>query len=223
MSDCATPADSRPSWASGNSTSRVSAAAGISWPSSQTCDDDRPWRAAATKFDLACSNGIDRLISGNLAGTDRISPIHSAALAISSVVLGPDGRTRFSMRRCGTGPSGSLRDAVAPAVPAPDRAGVQAERRELRDASGVELGDRIDVVVGREQRPEPGDVLLVQVGDRRRDPRVAEAHPGRPFPHVVARPARVRRLLEHRDSGLGPQPLAEQQRAVRGARERRAG
>ena len=63
-------------------------------------------RAAATKFDLACSNGIDRLISGNLAGTDRISPIHSAALAISSVVLGPDGRTRFSMRRCGTGPSG---------------------------------------------------------------------------------------------------------------------
>ena len=82
----------------------MSVAAGYSSPSSHTCVDDSPWRAAATKFVRACSKAIERLISGWSSGTERISPSHRAALATSSIVLGPDGRMRFSMRRCGTSP-----------------------------------------------------------------------------------------------------------------------
>ena len=45
---------------------------------------------------------IDLQLPDKYVRSDSISPMKNAALAISSVVVGPDGRARFSMRRCAT-------------------------------------------------------------------------------------------------------------------------
>ncbi len=116
------------------------------------------------------------------------------------------------MRRCGTSPFGVWEIAVAGPVPPPHRAGVQAQGGELGDPTVGELLERIVVVVRGEHRAEAGDVLLVQLGDRRRHPIVAEAHPGRALADVVTGPPGVDGLLEQGDPRLRPQPLAEQQR-----------
>ena len=60
-----------------------------------------------------------------------------------------------------------LRDAVAGAVPAVDRAVVEAERLQLRDLAAVEDGVRVLLVLGADERAEARDVVLEDVERRR--------------------------------------------------------
>ena len=69
-------------------------------PPTQVSCAFRPWRAAAKKFALQSSNVISRSISPYSAGSDDISPTKKAAFATSSRAVGPEGSTRFSIRRC---------------------------------------------------------------------------------------------------------------------------
>ena len=111
----------------------------------------------------------------------------------------------------------AVRDAVATPVPAPDRAGVQAQRRQVGGLAAAEGVERVGDLDVREERREPCDVLPVELEDRAADPSVAEGDARLEVAEVMARPAGVDGLLEQGDAGLGPQPAAEQQRRVGGA------
>ena len=110
-------------------------------------------------------------------------------------------------------------DAVAAAVPAPHRSRVQAKRLQRRRAPLGKIEERIGVVIGSEHRAEAGDVLPVELADRRRHPVVPERDPSTALAKVMTGAAGVDGLLEQGDAGLRPQPLAEQQRRVGGAGE----
>ena len=58
----------------------------------------RPWVAASTKFDAASSKGMWSAMLPCSSTTARISPNQNAALATSSIGVGPEGRMRFSIR-----------------------------------------------------------------------------------------------------------------------------
>jgi hypothetical protein len=60
----------------------------------------RPSRAALKKLPRACSNSITLSIVFGSSARLAITPKKNAALATSSRTVGPDGSTRFSMRRC---------------------------------------------------------------------------------------------------------------------------
>jgi hypothetical protein len=61
----------------------------------------RPWRAAERKFIFASSNERCLVTSSSPSERAFMRPYQSAALAISSSGVGPEGITRASMRRCG--------------------------------------------------------------------------------------------------------------------------
>ena len=101
------------------------------------------------------------------------------------------------------------------AVPPVDRAVVQRELRELRGLPAVQRLHRVLVLAQRQQRGEVPQVLLEQV-EYRRDPALAEPHPG-PDPLLLelVRPG-VGGLFEQREPGLAPQLPPEQERGVGG-------
>ena len=70
-------------------------------PSNQVKADSRPWRAAAWKLPLASSKLMRVVTSSTSLAKAAMSPNQKAALAISSTGVGPEGSTRFSIRRCG--------------------------------------------------------------------------------------------------------------------------
>ncbi len=61
----------------------------------------RPSRAAARKFPFASSKSMCPVTSPYSPEIPMTSPIQKAALATSSTIVGPEGRTRHSMRRWG--------------------------------------------------------------------------------------------------------------------------
>ena len=100
-------------------------------------------------------------------------------------------------------------------VPAVDRAVVQRQLGELRRLPVVQRRRGILVVDQRQQRGEIPQVLLEQV-EHRRDPSLAEPHPGPdPLDLELVRPG-VGRLLEQGEPGLPPQFPPEQERGVGG-------
>src|SRR5690242_17859741 len=113
-----------------------------------------------------------------------------------------------------------LRDPVAGAVPSVDGAVVQPKRAQVGDGAAIERSKRVFLVARRDERAETRDVLLEDVDDAPAEPMVAEAHTRGLVPAVQSRRADVARLLEERDSRLGPETLAEERRGVRTDRER---
>src|SRR3954453_13218339 len=108
------------------------------------------------------------------------------------------------------------------AVPAVDRAVVEAQFAQPRDVPSLERLPRVFGVAQRQQRPEVARVLLEQVEDRR-DPALAE-------PHARAHPlrlqlfgTRVGGLLEQPYACLAPQLLAVEEGRVRAHRDLDAG
>ena len=65
----------------------------------------RPSRAALKKLVRAASNSM--LCSMRFGSSARLAimPKKNAALATSSMTVGPEGSTRFSMRKCAVSPS----------------------------------------------------------------------------------------------------------------------
>ena len=121
-----------------------------------------------------------------------------------------DPQVRACRRRCRRSAGSSGRRCRCAAA-APAAAGA---------SPGLEHRHRVLVGGLRQQRREVADVLLEQVEDRG-DPALAEEHP-RPHALVLQLDrAGVGGLQEQLDPGLGPQPLAEEERRVRAERQLR--
>src|SRR3954447_15845896 len=101
----------------------------------------------------------------------------------------------------------SAYNVIDRAVPAVDRAVVQAQFAEPRDVPALERLPRVFGVAQRQQRTEVPRVLLEQVEDRR-DPALAEPHARPHSLRLQLLRAGVGGLLEEPDTGLAPQLLA---------------
>lgn len=95
------PALRSPSYAKGISSSSKSRSAATVRPSNQWSCASRPSRAAAMKLPCAASKLMRRVTSRSRPIAPRMRPSQSAAFATSSSIVGPLGRMRFSIRKCG--------------------------------------------------------------------------------------------------------------------------
>ena len=112
---------------------------------------------------------------------------------------------------------------VAWAVPAVDRAVVQAQRVQRRDHAALDHADRVVLGLGRQHGAEARDVLLENLGDGVLEPVVAEVHARFQAALLLHVRARVDRVFEDRDAGLVPESLAEQDRRIDRRRQQRRG
>ncbi len=99
MSPASRPEPASPARASGSSVSRIRVLAGASRPSVHASWALRPFWAAPKKLVCASSNRMCPLMSPYSDTTPDTSPNQNAALATSSTTVGPEGSTRFSIRR----------------------------------------------------------------------------------------------------------------------------
>ena len=143
-------------------------------------------------------------------GSANISPVKKAALAISSTTVGPDGRARFSIRKCAT-PFGN---SVTGAVPAPHRAVVHSERRKLRNPSARQYLEWIFIRLGNHDRSEARDLIMEQRNHRMLKPALSEADSGWLASGLLRSRTCVGRVLKQGDSRLLPQSMTKQERRV---------
>ena len=112
-------------------------------------------------------------------------------------------------------------DPVAGAVPAVDRAVVEAQRAQLGRQALRQRFEGVLVALGGDEDAVARDVLAVELDDGVAHPRPPEVDAGAALPEVVARAARVHRLLEDRDPRLVPEAAPEEHRRVHGGGEDR--
>ncbi len=103
-------------------------------------------------------------------------------------------------------------DTVAWPIPTVDRAVVDLQSPQLRNASPVQDVNGVFGDFGRHEDAESAHVFLEQGGDRPVQPSFTEPDAWAQLPHVKRRAPSVDGLLEDGDARFGPQLAPEQER-----------